>query len=120
MTSPYPFSEVLDRAAADVEAQPCHPGQTLPGVWALGRSPPETLIGIIASGALIRVCRQVDYDKSAAISRYLDLAQHHVTLSAGGAPDVMAARHLRDAAEAMRRLEAGVAVEKPAAVALPR
>ena len=104
---PEEFARILDEAADYIARQPIHPGQTVPGLWSLDddSNEPARLLGVIVTLALAHVCRHVDCDLQEALTSYAKVS-HTVPLVAKGGPDVMAAQHLRDAAQALRRVDA--------------
>jgi hypothetical protein len=105
-TNPPVFAELLNAAAESVEAQTKHPGQIAPGYWQVGgQNTAATLIGVIAAGALARVCREQDADLDLALRSYMEVAKN-VPLVVKGTPDQMAARHLRDTGDEVLRSEA--------------
>lgn len=104
---PEEFAYLLDEAADYIAAQKFHPGQTFPGVWSLddAGNEPARLIGVIVTLALVHVCRDRNINAQEALSSYAAVSRT-VTLTARGSPDIMAAQHLRDAAKALRRVDA--------------
>jgi len=101
--NPAEFSKLLDAAALKIEQTDIHPGQAMPGVWRVGGpDSPERLIGMVAADALHRVCqeRQLPFEK--VLASYA-IASKNISIRPKGGPDVMAIRHLRDAAEELRR-----------------
>jgi hypothetical protein len=101
------FAALLTDAATDIERQTKHPGQTIPGVWRLsGEDAPERLIVIIATSALSRVCQRREIDVDQALASYVEVSKN-ISIKPKGAPDVIAAQHLRDAAEELGRVGQG-------------
>lgn len=104
---PEEFARLLDEAADHIARQPIHPGQTLPGLWSLddASNEPARLIGVIVTLALAHVCKGAGCDLQEALASYAQIS-HTVPLTAKGGPDVIAAQHLRDAAKALRTVDA--------------
>ncbi|USN15445.1 hypothetical protein KIKIMORA_02990 [Brevundimonas phage vB_BpoS-Kikimora] len=100
---PEEFARVLDAAADYIAAQPLHPGQTMPGIWELddGDKEPARLIGVIVTLAIAQVCQHLECELQSAMESYAEVARN-VRLKPLGAPDLMAAQHLRDAAAELR------------------
>lgn len=99
VSDPKAFAAVLRNAADSIAQQPAHPGQSMPGVWSLDASHPfEVIIGIIAAAAIARACAEKGYNLDRALASYLIVAKQ-VSLQPVGAPDKVAAEHLRAAAE---------------------
>lgn len=101
--SPLDVAVLLDTAAAQIIASDEHPGQVFPGVWKIGgENSPERVISVVAASALAKVCAQRGVDLEAILKSYV-LISRNVALTPRGAPDTMAATHLRDAATELRR-----------------
>lgn len=102
-TRPEEFARVLDAAADYIAAQPLHPGQTMPGIWELddGDKEPARLIGVIVTLAIAQVCQHLECELQSAMESYADAARN-VRLRPLGAPDLIAAQHLRDTAAELR------------------
>lgn len=98
------FAALLEEAADDIERQPIHPGQMMPGLWKIGgENPPERLIGVIATGALARVSRRHEHDLDVVLASYVEVSKN-ISITPKGAPDTMARTHLLDAAAELRRV----------------
>jgi hypothetical protein len=101
------FAALLSDAASDIERQERHPGQPIPGVWVVGgANSTERLIVVIATAALSRVCRQRGIDIDQALTSYAEVAKN-ISIVPKGSPDVIAAKHLRDAAAELLRVGQG-------------
>lgn len=104
---PEEFARLLDEAADHIAKQPIHPGQTVPGMWSLddANNEPARLIGVIVTLAIAHVCKGSDCDLQEALSSYAEISKA-IPLVAKGGPDVIAAQNLRDAAKALRLVDA--------------
>jgi hypothetical protein len=101
------FASLLRDAADDIAKQERHPGQAIPGVWTIGGDyDPERLIVVIATAALMRVCRQRDLDIDRVLVSYVEVSKN-ISITPKGAPDVIAMQHLRDAADELVRAAEG-------------
>ena len=106
-THPENFARLLDEAADHIARQTIHPGQTVPGMWNLDGEThePARLIGVIVTLALAHVCKDGDCDLQEALRSYAEISKT-IPLVARGGPDVIAAQNLRDAARALRMVDA--------------
>lgn len=106
-SNPGEFADLLEAAADDIDRQPQHPGQSIAGVWPVTPEyPPEVLIGMVAAAALARVCKTRGCDLDKSLASYVQVSKN-IALTLKGAPDQIAAQHLRDAAAELRRLSQG-------------
>jgi hypothetical protein len=104
-SNPAYFAHILREAADSIARQPIHPGQTTPGIWEVNSEeswPAATIVNIIWT-ALARVCRAESADLEKALESYRVLSRD-IPLTVKGAPDVIAAQHLRDVATEVDRL----------------
>lgn len=107
LSQPEDFSRLLDEAAEHIARQSIHPGQTVPGMWNLDgdSNEPARLIGVIVTLAIAHVCKEGDCDLQEALQSYAEISKT-IPLVARGGPDVIAAQNLRDAAKALRMVDA--------------
>jgi hypothetical protein len=97
------FADLLESAAQTIETSTKHPGQDVPGLWNLGgANTPERVIGVLAASALAKVARQRGVDLDPVLISYVEVSRN-VSLTMRGAPDRIAAQHMRDAAAELRR-----------------
>lgn len=103
--NPEEFARLLDAAADHIAKKRMHPGQTLPGLWPINKDThePARLIGVIVTLSLATVCRDVDCELQDLLESYAEVSKDIPIVPKGG-PDVMAAQHLRDAANALRHV----------------
>lgn len=103
MSASAQYAELFETAAEVIRERKLHPGQPVPGVWAIGgENTPERLIGAVAASALAQVCAGRDVPLEEALKTYAETS-HIISLTAKGGPDVIAAKHLRDAAVVLRQ-----------------
>lgn len=106
-SDPLTLADVLESAASTIEETKHHPGQVFPGVWKVGGdNAPERVIGVVVTAALAKEAKRRSLELDRLLNGYLDVSRN-ISLTPRGGPDVMAARHLRDAAAELRRANAG-------------
>lgn len=97
------YADLFEAAADVIRKRHRHPGQPVPGVWVIdSEHTPERLIGAVAASALAQACAGANMSIDDALKTYAETS-HVISLTAQGGPDVIAAKHLRDAAVVLRQ-----------------